>query len=122
MLSDDLMTSTEKRLWAFLRDRYAGAEKAAPRANILLWFKTMTSIELEDRKFRDIVSTLVTVYKKPICTTAGDGYFVARTWKEKTPAERNILSVIGNLYRRYKGLHEAKPLDEDLPQRQERLI
>jgi hypothetical protein len=121
-IRDDLITPTEKRLWAFLRGRYTGAEKAAPHATNIVWFNTLTGIELEDRKFRDLVASLVTVHKKPICTSASDGYFVARTWDEKAPAERTILSVIGNLYRRYKGRHEAKPLEEDEPQRQERLF
>jgi hypothetical protein len=38
---------------------------------------------LTDHDFRDTVSQLVIIFKKPICTSPAVGYFVARTEAEK---------------------------------------
>jgi hypothetical protein len=46
---------------------------------------------LSNRDFRDVVSQLVTVFEKPVCTSPAKGYFVART--ERKNSRRSITST-----------------------------
>ena len=65
---------------------------------------------LSDREFRDTVAQLVTVYKKPICTTPAAGYFVAETEAEKKEALNYLDSMLTEIGDR-RALAETDPLE-----------
>jgi hypothetical protein len=111
------MSPIQAAVWAFLKERFAGKENAAPRATILTRFNMVRLSELSDRDFRDVVSQLVIVYKKPICTTPPVGYFVAKTEAEKREALHYLDSVLTEVGDRRRALAETDPLE-----RQERLF
>lgn len=113
---DDLMSDVQRSVWDFMRRRFAGSDNAAPRATILARYNLFYP-NLGDREFRDIVSQLVTVFKKPICTTPHRGYFVARTEREKQEALNYLDSVLTEIGDRRRALAETDPLE-----RQERLF
>jgi len=71
--------------------RHAGEENAMPRAAILTRFNLVRRKPISDRVFREIVSELVTVYKKAICTTPARGYFAAHTVRRRIM--RSIIST-----------------------------
>ena len=62
-----------------------------PRAAILIRFNLVRRKPISDLEFREIVSELVTVYKKAICTTPARGYFVARAVRRRIM--RSIIST-----------------------------
>jgi hypothetical protein len=72
-------------------EKFAGKENAMPRATILTGFNLTRALPLSDRDFRDAVSHLVIVYKKPICTTQAAGDFVTKT--ERRSARRSTIST-----------------------------
>jgi hypothetical protein len=53
----------------------------------------------------------VRVWKKPICTTPGGGYFVARTSRERDEAINYLKSVGSEIFERARALEESDPLD-----------
>ena len=115
---DNLMTPFQKALWSFLRERFAGVENASPRATIeSRFFLLHESMRTDDRTFREAISELVTVYRKPICTSPAKGYFVAKTEREKQEALNYLDSVISEVAGRRRALAETDPLE-----RQERLF
>jgi hypothetical protein len=114
---DRKMTKIQEEVWNFLLTRHAGEENAMPRAAILTRFNLVRHKTISDREFREIVSELVTVYKKAICTTPVRGYFVARTVAEKNHAINYLDSVLTEVGDRRRALAEADPLE-----RQERLF
>lgn len=111
------MTPLQAAIWAFMRERFAGGENATPRATIIARYNLLRHADLDDRTFRDAVSDLVSTFKKPICTTAADGYYVARTEREKMPALNYLDALIQKAVKRRRGLAEA--ITEE---RQERLF
>ena len=111
------MTKIQEEVWNFLLTRHAGEENAMPRAAILTHFNLVRHKTISDREFREIVSELVTVYKKAICTMPARGYFVARTVAEKNHAINYLDSVLTEVGDRRRALAEADPLE-----RQERLF
>jgi hypothetical protein len=84
-----------------------------PRAAILTRFNLVRRKPISDREFREIVSELVTVYKK----APARGYFVARTVAEKNHAINYLDSILTEVGDRRRALAEADPLE-----RQERLF
>lgn len=116
-VDDGRMSPLQAAVWAFLLERYVGPENAAPRAAILARYNLLHSSNLDDRDFRQIVSELVTVFKKAICTSPARGYFVARTLAEKQEALHYLDSVLTEVGDRRRALDEADPLE-----RQERLL
>ena len=111
------MTGLHLDIYKFLVDHCSGIECALPRATILARFNLIKHKELSDRVFRAVVADLVTDFKKAICTTSDDGYYVARTEKEKFPALNYLDAVIGKIAKRRRDLAEAEPLEK-----QERLF
>ena len=104
-------------IYSFLLERFAGAENAAPRAAIIKSFNFFKQKEIGDRFFRQVVSDLVTIYKKAICTTPDSGYYVARTGKELDAAVNHLRAIGAANFERAKALAETEPLE-----RQERLF
>lgn len=74
-------------------------------------FNMVRLSEISDRDFREIVSELVTVYKKPICTTPAVGYFVAKTEAETKEALSYLDSVLTEVGDRRRALAETDPLE-----------
>ena len=64
-------------VWQFLHAHYFGRDAASPRARVLDHFHRVSRFRLEDREFRTIVADLVNTWRKPICSTPRDGYYVA---------------------------------------------
>ncbi len=58
------MSPLQAAIWNFFRENYAGPDKATPRATILTRYNLIHRKEISDREFREIVSELVTVFKK----------------------------------------------------------
>jgi hypothetical protein len=117
MSNDSLMTPLEAAVWAFLKERFAGMENAQPRTTVLTRFNILRVSPVSDRDFRETVAQLVTVYKKPICTTPARGYFVAKTEGEKKEALNYLDSILTEVGDRRRALAETDPLE-----RQERLF
>jgi hypothetical protein len=69
------MSPIQAAVWAFLKERFAGKENAAPRATILTRFNILRHAPISNRDFRDTLSQLVIIYKKPICTTPAERVF-----------------------------------------------
>jgi len=112
------MTLLQAAVWNFLCERYAGLENATPRATIIARYNLLhAERKLSDRVFRQIVSDIVTVFKKNVCTTPGSGYFVARTLRERDEAINYLKSAGSKIFVRARALEEADPLE-----RQERLF
>ena len=105
------MSARQKSVWDFLCAHYCGPENAAYRAVIRSRYNLTATKKIGDRKFRDIVSDLVTVFKKAICTTSSDGYFVARTAEEKNHALNYLGALLKSDGDRYRALTEADPLE-----------
>lgn len=114
---DTRMTSLQADIWQFLLEKFAGIENATPRAAILARFNLVRACQVSDRDFREAVSNLVVVFKKPICTSPAKGYFVARTEREKQEALNYLDSVLTEIGDRRRALAETDPLE-----RQERLF
>jgi hypothetical protein len=86
------MSPLQKPSGSFSEKGFAGAENAVPRSATLTRF--IRHQELPDRDCRDRVgSQLVTVFKKPICTSPAKGYFVARTERDQQDALNYLDSV-----------------------------
>jgi hypothetical protein len=68
----------------------------------LVRFNLVRTKAISDREFREIVSELVTVYKKATCTTPARGYFVARMVAKKTHAINYLDSVLSEVFFRYR--------------------
>ncbi len=66
-------TGLHAEIWSFLVEQFAGMENASPRKAILPRFNVFKHKEITDRDFRDAISVLVNVYKKPICTSPSTG-------------------------------------------------
>lgn len=125
------MTAMEEAVWEWLRLNCAGPEKALPRATIIGRFNLMRGArreaggargrgpmpEIYDRLFRQIASDLVVVYKKPICTSAAGGYYVARTMRELEAGVNDLKAKGSAIFARARALEETVPLE-----RQERLF
>ena len=77
-------------IWPFLKERFAGKENAAPRAVVVTRFNMVRAAPISDRDFRDTVAHLVTIDKKPICTTLAAGYFVAKDRRRKRKRRSTI--------------------------------
>src|SRR5574341_2557816 len=110
-MADLRMSELQSDVWEFLLKNFAGIECATPRAAILTRFNFFRNAHLSDRDFREVVSELVTVYKKAICTTPARGYFVARTVAEKNEAINYLDSVLTEVGDRRRALAEADPLE-----------
>ena len=109
------MTEIQAEVWSFLLTRrHAGEENAMPRAAILTRFNLVRRKPISDRMFREIVSELVTVYKKAICTTPARGYFVARTVAEKNHAINYLDLVLTEVGDQRRALAGADPLARQL--------
>jgi replication-associated recombination protein RarA len=102
------MPLLDAAVWTFLKERFAGKENAAPRVTILSRFNLLRISPVSDRDFRETVSQLVIVYKKPICTTPAVGYFVAKTEAEKREALNYLDSVLTEVGDRRRAL--GKPI------------
>ncbi|HWO42639.1 MAG TPA: hypothetical protein VNO43_12635 [Candidatus Eisenbacteria bacterium] len=105
------MSPTQASIWSFLKEHYAGLENAAPRAAILTRYNLIHRSDISDRDFREAVSQLVTIFKKPICTSPAKGYFVARTEREKQEALNYLDSVLTEVSDRRRALAETDPLE-----------
>ena len=114
---DPRMTQIQSEIWSFLLEKFAGIEHAAPRVTILSRFNMVRAGQISDRDFREAVSNLVVVFKKPICTSPSKGYFVAKTEREKQEALHYLDSVLAEVGDRRRALAETDPLE-----RQERLF
>lgn len=102
------MSPLQAALWKILRERFYGVENASPRAAVLARYNLLHKAELRDRVFRDTVGVLVSVFKKPICTSAAKSYYVARTRSEKQQALNYLDSVLREVGERRRGLDEAE--------------
>ena len=117
---DTAMTSAQRAVWDFLLDGYVGHMKATPRRTIIARFNGFHAqnapiLHLDDRTFRDTVSLLVSQFNKPICTTSGGGYFVARTPDELDYAVKELESRGKVVFERARALKHSNPLE---PQRE----
>lgn len=108
---DHLMSPLQAAVWQFLLAHFSGAEGTTPRAVIISRYNLLRGTELDDRTFRQVVSELVTVFKKPICTSPGGGYFVANTARELNAAINYLKSAGSAFFERAKSLEEADPLE-----------
>lgn len=112
------MSPLQVAVWKFLSEHYAGPENATPRVTIIARYNLLhQEHELSDRVFRQIVSDLVTVFKKAICTTPKSGYFVPRTLGERNEAINYLKAAGSEMFVRARALEEADPLEH-----QERLF
>ena len=68
-MTDVSMSQIQSEVWHFLLERFADVENAIRRETIMSRFNLTRHSRLSDRDFRDIVAQLVTVFKKPICTS-----------------------------------------------------
>lgn len=107
-----------QRLWDLLLQRYAGPRNAAPREKIRAHYNLLTD-ELvlkitSDRQFRHLVSELVILFRKPICTTSADGYYVAGTPDDLDHAVKDLEARGVKILERARALRQCDPLD---PQR-----
>ena len=113
-MHDHLMTLLQAAVWQFLVAHFAGPEKATPRSTIIarnnIWHDGR--FQITDRNFRQVVADLVTCFKKPICTSAASGYYVARTARELDAAVRDLRSRIGATAERLRALEVAVPLQQ----------
>lgn len=110
---DSQMTPLQVALWHLLRERYYGVARAAPRAAVLAWFNMSHNPPIDDRDFRELKSVLVSVFKKPICSSPGKGYYVARNRGEKQEAINYLESVLREVGELRAGLVESKTEEED---------
>lgn len=106
-----LMTDEQHAVWDWLVAHHVGVEHAAPRAEIIEHYNHFHIPKLSDREFRQICSDLVVHFGRPICTTAGGGYYVARTPDELTRAVRDLESRALAILERARALKQAMPLD-----------
>jgi hypothetical protein len=111
------MPPLEASIWNFIRTHFLGVENAAPRGTVRVRYNLSHRADVGDREFRDVIAQLVTVYKKPICTTPHRGYYVARTEAEKQEALHYLDSVLSEIADRRRALADTDPLE-----RQERLF
>ena len=116
-MSDLKMTDLQSEVWHFLLDRYVGVENAAPRSAILARYNILKNKELSDRVFRQVVSDLVTDFKRAICTTPEVGYYVARTGRELDAAVNDLKAKGAAMFDRAHALEATEPLEK-----QERLF
>lgn len=115
---DIAMSPLEAAIWSFLIGHCAGPEKAMHRAAIISRFNLINPTrEIHDRLFRQVVSDLVITYKKAICTTPADGYYVARTMRELEGGIRALEAKGATIFQRARALKETLPLEK-----QERLF
>ncbi len=113
-LSEGISTVSplQASIWEFLKEKFVGRENATPRATIIARYNLMhPRQELSDRVFRQIVSDLVTLFKKAVCTTPGSGYFVARASRERDEAINYLKSAGSETFGRARALEEADPLE-----------
>lgn len=109
--NDSTMSSIQAAIWQFLRDRYVGPDNASPRAAIISRYNLLHSKTIEDREFRETVSDLVVVFKKPICTSPAGGYYVARTFGELTIGVNYLEGAGSKFFERARALKETIPLE-----------
>ena len=110
---DSLMTPLEAAVWAFIIQRHTGPENAQPRSAILWRFNSIhPGFGINDRQFRQVVSDLVTRFKKSICTSPSGGYFVARTMKDLDIGVRALESAGAAFFERARSLKETLPLEQ----------
>jgi hypothetical protein len=116
-LNELKMSDLQSEVWRFLLERFAGVENAAPRSAILSRYNLVNKKELSDRVFRQVVSDLVTDFKKAICTTPEVGYYVARTGRELDAAVNDLKAKGAAIFERARALEATEPLEK-----QERLF
>lgn len=115
-------TGLHLEIFQFIKSRFTGAENATPRDQVIVQFNFYKKKDINDRVFRQVVSELVTVYKKAVCTTPGvkdkpAGYFFARTGTELDAAVNHLRAIGSANFDRAKALAETDPAE-----RQERLL
>lgn len=108
---DNSMTVTEATIWQFLKDNFAGPDNALPSATIIARLYLRHHIKIDDRTFRQTVSDLVTRFKKPICTTPANGYYVARTSRDRDLAINHLKSIGAAAFERARALEETETLE-----------
>ena len=67
--------------------------------------------ELGDRFFRQVVSELMTEYKKASCTMSDGGYYVARTGSELDAAAMELEGKGAACFERARQLRQCDPID-----------
>jgi hypothetical protein len=117
VLNELKMSDLHAAVWQFLLDRFVGVENALPRAAIVVRYNLVNKKELSDRVFRQVVSDLVTDFKKAICTTPAAGYYVARTGRELDAAVNDLKAKGSAIFERARALEATEPLEK-----QERLF
>ena len=113
-------TGLQAEIWSFLVEHFAGLENASPGSAILQRFNPVNHKEISDRDFRDAISVLVNVFKKPICTAPSTGYYLACGEQEKQVSLNYLDSVLTEVGDRRRNLADAVPLGAK--QKQERLL
>lgn len=109
-------TGLHLEVYQFLAERFTGAENATPREKIIAQFKFYRNKNIDDRLFRQVVSDLVMVYKKAICTTPGTkgnpkGYFFARTSAELDAAVNHLRAIGSANFERANALATTDPAE-----------
>lgn len=108
MAAGAIMSPAQAAVWKFLRMQNAGVGNAQPRAAILNSFNAChPSVKLNDRHFRLVIEELVKYFKKPICSTPTDGYFVAVTEAEKQHAIAHLKAIGASAFERARSLEES---------------
>ena len=102
------MTDLHSEIWHFLLERYVGVENAPPRTAILVRFNLIKQRELDDRVFRQVVSDLVTDFKRAICTTPAHGYYVARTGRELDATVNHLKAIGATIFDRARALEATE--------------
>lgn len=113
-------TGHHLEIYKFLLENFAGIDKAAKRSAVLQRFNLVHKKEITDRDFRAVISELIVVYKKPICTAPSSGYYVAIGEAEKDIALHYLDSLLTEIGDRRRALAAAVPLAAR--PRQERLF
>ena len=108
-MQSQAMDEKTAAVWQFLHEHYFGHDAASPRTRILEHFHRVSRFRLDDREFRNIVADLVTTWRKPICSTATTGYYVALDRWE-------IDAAVADLRKKARSLQDcATALDRAIP-------
>jgi hypothetical protein len=74
----------------------------------LVRFNLIKQRELDDRVFRQVVSDLVTDFKRAICTTPAHGYHVARTGRELDATVNHLKAIGATIFDRARALEATE--------------
>ena len=107
------MTPVEISLWEWLVKYHSGPMRASSRHMILEVWGGRTAHRMNDREFRSTIADLVTIHKKPICTSAANGYFAATNRTQLDAGIADLKARAGAILERARALEATIPLEEE---------